>query len=117
MLYFKNFSSAYLQSVSHSSFKQGMYYKINTKNELTEISLLQAFVFLQVTTTVKLKTECRKFLNWCFQQAVKHLRQTELLKIFVWFFILLINYINEYCIIQRWKIINCEVQDGPNVLE
>lgn len=40
-----------------------MNYKINAKAEVTEILLLQAFIFLQVTCKVKLKTECRKFHN------------------------------------------------------
>lgn len=59
-----------------------MHYKVNTKMELTEILLLQAFILLQVTCKVKLKTEYRKFHNWGTGQAVKPLIQTELLKIF-----------------------------------
>lgn len=51
------------------SFKQVMHYKIKAKTELTEILLLQAVIFLLITSKVKLKTA----KNFITEALKKHL--------------------------------------------
>lgn len=75
MRYFKNFPNAWLHNVLNPSFKQVIHYKIKTRTELTEISLLQAAMFLLMTSKVKLKTECKKFHIWGIEKAFIHLIQ------------------------------------------